>query len=123
MNDERGIMEWEGHKIELRIFFTPRLAMVATDATVTVDGRLVARKGGLGLSETAVGSFNHCGREIRAELRVGGRLGVLTRIPYVLRFNGLPVSEGKLKLGGLAAAVMVWLSVVGLLVLLALTVS
>ena len=60
-------LEWEGHKIELRIFFTPRLVMVATDATVTVDGRRVARKGGLGLSETAVGSSNHNGREIRTE--------------------------------------------------------
>lgn len=115
-------LEWEGHKIELRIFFAPRLAMVATDATVTVDGRRVARKGGLGLSETAVGSFNHKGREIRTELQVGGRLGVFTRIPYVLRFDGSPVSEGKLELGGLAAAIMVWLSVAGLLVLLALTV-
>jgi hypothetical protein len=115
-------LEWEGHKIELRIFFTPRLAMVATDATVTVDGRRVARKGGLGLSETAVGSFNHKGREIRTELQVGGRLGVFTRIPYVLRFDGSPVSEGELKLGGIAAAATVWLCVAGLLVLLALTV-
>jgi hypothetical protein len=113
-------LEWEGHKIELRIFFTPRLAMVATDATVTVDGRRVARKGGLGLSETAFGSFSHKGREIRTELKVGGRLGVFTKIPYVLRFDGLPVSGGKLELGGVAAAVAVWLSVAGLLVLLAL---
>jgi hypothetical protein len=114
-------LEWEGHKIGLRIFFTPRLAMVATDATVTVDGRRVARKGGLGLSETAVGSFNHNGREIRTELQVGGRLGVFTRIPYVLRFDGAPVSEGELKLERVAAAAAVWLAVAGLLVLLALT--
>jgi hypothetical protein len=115
-------LAWEGHRIELRIFFTPRLAMVATDATVTVDGRRAARKGGLGLSETAVGSFNHEGREIRVELQVGGRLGVFTRIPYVLRFDGAPVSDGELKLERIGAAVAVWLCAAGLLVLLALTV-
>jgi hypothetical protein len=96
--------------------------MIATDATVTVDGHRVARKGGLGLSETAVGGFSHNGREIRTELQVGGRLGVFTRIPYVLRFDGTIVSEGRLELGGIAAAVAVWLSVAGLLVLLALAV-
>jgi hypothetical protein len=115
-------LEWEGRKIELRIFFTPRLAMIATDATVAVDGRRVARKGGLGLSETAVGSFNHNGRQIRTELQVGGRLGVFTRIPYVLCFDGAPVSEGELQLEQVAAAATVWLCVAGLLVLLVMTV-
>jgi hypothetical protein len=115
-------LEWEGHKIEMRIFFSPRFLMVATDTTLSVDGRLVARKGGLGLTETAAGSFKHKGKEIRSELQVRGNRSVFTRIPYVLRFDGLPVSEGKLKLGGLAVAVIVWLSVAGLLTLLALTV-
>jgi hypothetical protein len=113
---------WEGRNIELRIYFTPRLAMLATDATVTVDGWRVARKGGWGLSETAVGSFNHNGREIRTELRVGGRLGVFTRIPYVLRLDGSPISEGTLDLERVAPAAAVWLSVAGLLVLLALAI-
>jgi hypothetical protein len=115
-------LEWEGHKIEMRIFFSPRFLMVATDTTLSVDGRLVARKGGLGITETAAGWFNHKGREIRSELQVRGSRSVFTKIPYVLRLNGLPVSAGKLKLGGLAAAIMVWLSVAGLLVLLALAI-
>jgi len=112
-------LEWEGRKIEMRIFFTPRLLMLATDTTLTVDGMLVARKGGWGITETAAGWFSHKGREIKSELQVRGGRRVFTRIPYVLRLNGLPVSGGKLKLGGLAAAIMVWLSLTGLLVLLA----
>jgi hypothetical protein len=115
-------MEWEGHKIEMRIFFSPRLLMIATDTTLAVDGKLVARKGGLGLSETAAGWFDHRGGEIRSELQVRGNRTAFTRIPYVLRFNGLPVSVGRLKLEGLAAAIAVWLAVAGLLVLLALIV-
>jgi hypothetical protein len=115
-------IEWEGHKIEMRIFFTPRLLMLATDTTLTVDGLLVARKGGLGITETAAGWFSHKGREIKSELQVRGGRRVFTRVPYVLRLNGLPVNSGKLKLGGLAAAIMVWLSVTGLLVLLALAI-
>ena len=116
------ILEWEGHKIEMRIFFSPRLLMIATDTTLSVDGRRVARKGGLGITETAVGSFNHKGKEIRSELQVRGNRSVFTKIPYELRLDGSPVSEGKLKLEGLAAAVVVWFSVAGLLVLLALAV-
>jgi hypothetical protein len=115
-------LEWEGHRIEMRIFFSPRFLMVATDTTLSVDGRLVARKGGLGLTETAAGSFNHKGKEIRSELQVCGSRSAFTRIPYVLRLDGLPVSEGKLKLEGLAVATTVWLVTAGLLVLLALTV-
>lgn len=115
-------IDWKGHRLDLRIYFTPRLLMIATDATVSVDGRLAARKGGLALAETAVGSFNHDGREVRTELKVGGRLGVFTGIPYVLRLDGLPVSEGRLRLEGIAAAVPVWLLATGLLVMLALAV-
>ena len=106
----------------MRIFFSPRLLMIATDTTLSVDGRRVARKGGLGLTETATGWFNHRGMEIRSELQVRGSRHAFTRIPYVLRLNGLPVSSGKLKLGGLATAIAVWLSVAGLLVLLALAI-
>lgn len=113
-------LEWEGHRIEMRIFFSPRFLMAATDTTLSVDGRLVARKGGLGLAETAAGSFNHRGKEVRSELQVHGSPSVFTRIPYVLRFDGVTVSEGKLKLGGLAVAIVVWLFAAGLLVLLAL---
>jgi len=31
-------MEWEGHSIEMRIFFSPRLLMLAADTTLTVAG-------------------------------------------------------------------------------------
>jgi hypothetical protein len=115
-------LEWEGRRIEMRIFFTPRLLMLATDTTLTVDGLLVARKGGWGITETAAGWFSHKGREIKSELQVRGSRRVFTRIPYVLRLNGLPVNAGKLKIERLAPAIMVWLSVAGLLVLLALVV-
>jgi hypothetical protein len=115
-------LEWEGHNIEMRIFFSPRFLMIATDTTLAVDGKRVARKGGLGITETATGWFDHKGREIRSELQVRGNRSVFTKIPYVLRLNGLPVSAGKLKLEGLAAAIMVWLTVAGLLVLLALAI-
>lgn len=113
-------LEWGGHDIEMRIYFSPRFLMVATDTTLTVDGRRVARKGGVGISETARGSFSHDGREVRCELEVRGNRSVFTMIPYVLRFDGQPVSEGRLRLEGLGAAVMVWLSATGLLVLAAL---
>ena len=112
-------LEWEGHKIEMRIFFTPRLLMLATETTLTVDGRLVARKGGWGITERAAGWFSHKGREIKSELQVRGGRRVFTRIPYVLRLNGLPVNSGKLRLERLAPAIIVWLTVAGLLVLLA----
>ena len=112
-------LEWEGHKIEMRIYFTPRLLMLATDTTLAVDGRLVARKGGWGITETAAGWFHHKGREVKSELQVRGNRSVFTKVPYVLRLNGLPVSSGKLRLERLAPALMVWLSIVGLLVLLA----
>jgi hypothetical protein len=115
-------MEWEGHDVEMRIFFTPRLLMLATATTLSVDGRLVARKCGWGITETAAGSFSHKGKEIRSELQVRGGRSVFTRIPYVLRLDGLPVSEGELRLEGLAAAVIVWFSVAGLLALLALAI-
>jgi hypothetical protein len=115
-------MEWEGRKVEMRIYFTPRLLMFATDTTLSIDGRRVARKGGFGITETAVGTFSHDGRQIKAELQVRGSPSVFTRIPYVLRFDGSPVSEGKLKLERLPVAVAVWLSLAGLLVLLALTI-
>jgi hypothetical protein len=115
-------LHWEGREVELRIFFTPRLAMVATDATVAVDGKRVARKGGVALAETATGSFSHQGREVRTELTVGGKLGVFTRIPYTLKFDGAEVSAGTLRLEGVAPAVLSWLMVLGLLALLAVTV-
>jgi hypothetical protein len=55
-------MEWEVHRLELRIYFTPRLLMFAADTVLYVDGRRVARKGGFGITETAIGSFSHKGR-------------------------------------------------------------
>jgi hypothetical protein len=115
-------LEWEGHSIEMRVFFSPRLLMIATDTTLSIDGRLVARKGGLGFTETAAAWFDHRGRDVWSELQVRGSPSVFTKIPYVLRFNGLPVSTGKLKLEGLAPAVVVWLTAAGLLILLALAV-
>ncbi len=63
-------LEWEGHKIEMRIFFTPRLLMLATETTLTVDGRLVARKGGWGITERAAGWFSHKGKG--NQVRVAG---------------------------------------------------
>ena len=110
-------IEWEGHKLDMRIFFTPRLLMLATATTLSVDGRLVARKCGWGITETAVGSFSHKGREVRSELQVRGNRSVFTRIPYVLRVDGLPVSEGRLRLESLGAAATVWLTATALLVL------
>ncbi|UCG44110.1 MAG: hypothetical protein JSU73_05740 [candidate division WOR-3 bacterium] len=115
-------LEWEGRKIEMRIYFTPRLLMFATDTTLCVDGRRVARKGGFGITETAVGSFRHKGKEIQAELQVRGNRSVFTRIPYVLRFDGSPVSEGRLRLERVPIAAAVWLSLAGLFILLALTI-
>lgn len=115
-------LEWQGRKVEMRIYFTPRLLMLATDTTLSVDGTLIARKGGIGITETAVGSFSHAGREVRAELQVRGNPSVFTRIPYVLRFDGEPVSEGRLKLGRLAPAVAAWLAMAGLLVMLVLVI-
>lgn len=112
--------EWQGHKLDMRIFFTPRLLMLATDTTLSVDGRLVARKCGWGITETAAGSFSHGGRDVRSELQVRGNRSVFTKIPYELRLDGVPVSTGRLKLERIGPAVMVWFSIIGVLVLLAL---
>ncbi len=100
--------EWKGHELEMGIAFSPRFLMFATDTTLWVDRRLVARKGGLGITETATGTFRHEGREVRAELEVCGGLSVFTQIPYVLRLDGALVSTGRLKLGRLPAAAVVW---------------
>jgi hypothetical protein len=110
--------EWKGHELEMRIYFTPRLLMFATDTALYVDARRVARKGGFGVTETAVGSFVHEGREVRSELQVRGGLSVFTKIPYVVRLDGVTVSEGRLKLEGIAEAVSVWLCAAGLLLIL-----
>jgi hypothetical protein len=110
-------MDWQGRELKLRICFSPRFLMFATDTTLTVDGRLVARKGGLGITETAKGSFSHNGKRIWSELQVRGNPLVFTRIPYELRFNGLQVSKGRLRLERLGAAAIVWLTLAGLLLL------
>jgi len=103
----------------MRIYFTPRLLMLATDTVLVVDGRRVARKGGFGLTETARGHFFHQGRQVKAELQVHGDLTVFTRIPYRLRLNGVTVSQGRLQLERLVPALAVWLTTAGLLALLA----
>jgi hypothetical protein len=113
-------MMWQGRELELRIFFTPKLLMLATDTTLRVDGRLVAHKCGWGITETAKGSFSHNGRRIWSELQVRGNPSVFTKIPYELRLDGEPVSQGRLRLERLPWAALVWFSIAGLLTLLAL---
>ncbi|MEO0078576.1 MAG: hypothetical protein ABIK86_06230 [candidate division WOR-3 bacterium] len=117
----RQVLEWGGHEVEMEIAFSPRFLMFATDTSLWVDRKLVARKGGLGVCETAVGYFEHGGRKVRAELKVCGGLSVFTQIPYVLRFDEQVVKQGKLKLGRLGAAVWVWVLVLAFLCVLVLT--
>lgn len=112
-------LDWHGHRLELRIAFSPRFLMFATDTMLYVDGRRIARKGGLGITETAAGRFLHDGRQIRAELQVCGGPRVLTAIPYFLRLDGRTVGAGRLRLERLAPAIAVWLALAGLLILLA----
>lgn len=106
---------WEGRKLELQIFFSWRFLMFATDTVLSVDGQEVARKGGIGVSETAIGYFHHQGSTVRAELQVKGGIKVFTMIPYTLRLDGTEVSSGQLRLERLPAAIAFWSILAGLL--------
>lgn len=100
-------LEWEGHRIELRCFLSPRYVFMAGESVVLVDGKPAGRAGGFRFAESAAGTFEHDGNPTRIEFEVRNGFFTSARADYVLRIGGKPVSQGKVAIGRTGAGCLV----------------
>jgi hypothetical protein len=96
---------WNGSHIEMWAQISGRYMYLAAETSLSVDGRVVGTTGGFNFTESASGSFTgRDGAEHAVELQVSAGLFTLTHASYVLRVDGIVVSQGSLALERLGLA-------------------
>jgi hypothetical protein len=102
-------IEWEGHKIEMKCFLSPKYLMTATESVLFVDGNKVGNTGGFHFTESAIGDFLHNGKSTKIELEIRGGIFTLSNVDYVLRIAGVPISYGKLNIERIGLGCLFWI--------------
>jgi len=93
------LINWEGHQIEIVCRLSGKYLLLATENIVKVDGSEVARSGGFSFTDLAIGSFQHNNDRVQIELSTGA---AAFTTKYVLRVNGIIISQGRLGIENIA---------------------
>lgn len=109
-------IQWNGRTIALASWVSPRYFWLATENTVAVDGALVGTSGGFRFTNLATGRFaDPQGTSHSIELETRSNIFSVFAMNYTLRVDGAVVSEGKLPIKNVAAAILTY-AVIGVVV-------
>ena len=115
---------WQGSNLELQAHISGSYLFLASETSLTVDSRRVARSGGFRFTESASGRFTgRDGLEHAIELQTMAGPFTLTLVPYVVRVDGIVISQGSLVLEGIALAFVAYGLVIGLVIIVLLVVA
>jgi hypothetical protein len=87
---------WEGHRIHLESRYAGKYALLATETTISVDGKLMARSGGFGSTEKSICQFLH--KDTTAILITEIKCTPFSFAKYKLSINGEEISQGDLNI-------------------------
>lgn len=100
-------LDYRGTPIEIRCALSPRYLFTATETEVFVGGKLIARSGGYGFTESAVGTFaDSAGTSHQIEVQSNFGLFTITTCNIVIRVDGLVLSQGSLSIGNQAGCLL-----------------
>lgn len=101
---------WQGHKIEISVYLSPKYLFMVAENLVKVDGNEVVRFGGFSLNYHVVGTFAHQGETTQIEVKTKAGLFLPN---YFVKIDEQVVMQGYLGMESISL-IQIYFGLIGL---------